>query len=357
MTERIDRERLLRLPKAELHVHLDGSLRPATMLELADEQGVPLPHQDEAALRDYMHVRDAADLVGYLERFELSLAVMQTEPALERIAYELAADAAAENVRYIEVRYSPALLTEEGLSLEAAVEAPLAGLRRAFDEFGILSGIIICAIRSMSSAMSLRLAQLAVDYRDRGVVAFDLAGAEAGHPSIDHAVAFDLAALSNLPVTIHAGEAWGPLSIAQALHRCHARRIGHGTRLGEDAELLDFVRDFRIPLEVCPTSNVQTHATPALENHPLRTYYDHDVVVTVNTDNRLMSGVSLTDEYQRIHEALDFEWAELVDIARMGFQSAFLPYPQKLALLADVDREIIELNAASREPGAGSREP
>lgn len=340
----VTRELLERLPKAELHVHLDGSLRAETMLELADEQGVPLPHAEPDALRDFMHVADAADLVGYLERFELSLAVMQTEAALERVAYELAQDAAAENVRYIEVRYSPALLTEEGLSLEAAVEAPIAGLRRAYDDFGIVSGIIICAIRSMSPETSLRLADLALDYQDRGVVGFDLAGAEAGFPSIEHADAFDRVAYGNLPATVHAGEAWGPDSIAQALHRCHARRIGHGTRLGEDRDLLDFVRDFRIPLEICPTSNVQTHATPSLDNHPLRVYYDHGVVVTLSTDNRLMSGVSLTDEYERVHQALRFDWEELVDITRMAFQSAFLPYPEKLALLAAVDDEIGRLN-------------
>lgn len=336
----VTRERLTRLPKAELHVHLDGSLRPGTMLELAAEQGVPLPHDDAEALSRYMHVDEATDLVGYLERFAVSLSVMQSADALERIAYELAEDAAAENVRWIEVRFSPALNTEEGLTLEEALEAPLAGLARAREDFGIMSGVIVCALRNHESAESLRLAELAVDYLDRGVVAFDLAGAEDGHPATEHAEAFDYAAAHSLPITIHAGEAFGPESIALAIHRCHARRIGHGTRLQEDPDLLHFVRDFRIPLEICPTSNVQTGATRTLATHPIRTYYDRGLVVTVSTDNRLMSGVSLTDEFEALHRDLDFNWEELVDIARMGFQSAFLSWPEKLALLAIVDEEI-----------------
>lgn len=342
MTDRtVTYERLKAMPKAELHVHLDGSLRPETMLELAAEQGVPLPVEDDPkALADFMHVGDATDLVGYLERFALTLSVMQTDDALERIAYELAEDAAAENVRYIEVRFSPVLNTEEGLTLEQALEAPLRGLKRAFDDFGIISGVIVCAIRNMEPTVGLDLARLAVDYMDRGVVAFDLAGAEAGHPASRHAAAFDYAAANNLPITIHAGEAWGPDSIGEAVHRCHARRIGHGTRLGEDEDLLAFVRDFRIPLEVCPISNVQTGATRSIETHPIRPYYDRGVVVTVSTDNRMMSGTNLTDEYWRLHESLGFTWPELVDLTRMGFQSAFLPYPEKIALMTDVDGEL-----------------
>lgn len=340
----VTRERLVALPKAELHVHLDGSLRPQTMVELAAEQGVFLPHEDAESLGSYMRVDVATDLVGYLERFQVSLSVMQTAEGLERIAYELAEDAAAENVRWIEVRFSPALFTEEGLTLEQAIEAPLEGLARARQDFGIMSGVIVCALRSQDPVMSVRLARLAVDYADRGVVAFDLAGAEHGYPAIDHADAFDLVAAANLPITIHAGEAYGPESIAQALQRCHARRIGHGTRLHEDEDLLHFVRDFRVPLEICPTSNVQTGATRALGTHPIRTYYDRGLVVTVSTDNRLMSGVSLTDEYEALHNSLDFSWDELVDVARMGFQSAFLSWPEKLALLAIVDEEIGRLS-------------
>lgn len=339
----VTRELLTRLPKAELHVHLDGSLRPGTMIELAADSGVILPHTDADALGRYMHVDERTTLPGYLERFAVSLSVMQTAEGLERIAYELAEDAARENVRWLEVRFCPALNTEEGLSLEEALEAPLAGLARARDDFGILSGVIVCALRSRDPRESMQLARLAVDYMDRGVVAFDLAGAEHGYPAADHAEAFDLVAANNLAITIHAGEGYGPLSINQALHRCHARRIGHGTRLGEDPTLFAYVRDFRIPLEVCPTSNVQTGATRELSTHPIRPYYDKGIVVTVSTDNRLMSGVTLTDEYEALHRELGFSWDELVDVTRMGFQSAFLPWPEKLALLERVDREIAAL--------------
>ena len=343
----VTRELLERLPKAELHVHLDGSLRPETMLELAARHGKPMPADEPEALRDFMHVRDARNLVDYLARFETTLSVMQTGDALERIAYELAEDAARENVRWLEVRFCPALNTEGGLTLEQALEAPLAGLARAREDFGILSGVIVCALRSRDPMESMQLARLAVDYMNRGVVAYDLAGAEHGYPASDHADAFDHAAANNLPITIHAGEGYGPESINQALHRCHARRIGHGTRLGEDAALFAYVRDFRVPLEVCPTSNVQTGATRQLSTHPIRTYYDRGVVVTVSTDNRLMSGVTLTDEYVALHQHLGFSWEELVDVSRMGFQSAFLSWPEKMALLAIVDEEIGRLSQSA----------
>jgi adenosine deaminase len=336
----VTRELLTRLPKAELHVHLDGSLRPQTMIDLARSGGIALPHDDAESLGRFMHVDETTDLPGYLERFGISLSVMQTYEGLERIAYELAEDAAKENVRWIEVRFCPALNIDGGLTLEQALEAPLAGLARARADFGILSGVIVCALRSRHPRESLQLAELAVQYMDRGVVAFDLAGAEKGYPASDHAEAFDLAAAKNLPITIHAGEGYGPESINQALHRCHARRIGHGTRLGEDPALFAYVRDFRIPLEVCPTSNVQTGAARSLATHPIRDYYDRGVVVTVSTDNRLMSGVSLTDEYVALNQHLRFTWDELVDVSRMAFQSAFLPWPEKLELLERVDAEI-----------------
>lgn len=339
----VTRERLARLPKAELHVHLDGSLRPQTMIELARDAGVPLPHADADSLGRFMHVDETTDLPGYLERFGVSLSVMQSAEGLERVAYELAEDAAKENVRWLEVRFCPALNTEGGLTLEQALEAPLAGLARAREDFGILSGVIVCALRSRDPMESMQLARLAVNYMNRGVIAYDLAGAEHGYPASDHAEAFDHVAANNLAITIHAGEGYGPLSINQALHRCHARRIGHGTRLGEDPALFAYVRDFRIPLEVCPTSNVQTGATERMSTHPIRQYYDGGVVVTVSTDNRLMSGVTLTDEYVALNQHLGFTWEELVEVSRMGFESAFLPWPEKQELLERIDAEIAGL--------------
>ncbi len=343
----VTRELLEQLPKTELHVHLDGSLRPETMIELAKEYGVELPHWEPEALREHMHVKDARNLVDYLARFDTTLSVMQTEEALERIAYELAEDNARENVRYMEVRYSPVLNIQGGLTLDQAVDAPLRGLRRAEQDFDIRTAIIICGIRNMSPGTSMQLAELTIDHHDRGVVAFDLAGAEYNYPARKHRDAFYKVVNANIAATIHAGEAYGPESIHEALHYCNANRIGHGTRLFEDPELMQYVNDFRIPLEICLTSNVQTKAVNRFEEHPLRLYYDEGLVVTLNTDNRLMSGTTVTEEFWRAHKFLDFTWDELCDIAVMGFQSAFLPYREKVQLVEAVREEIVRISKSA----------
>jgi adenosine deaminase len=341
----LERSLLLRLPKAELHVHLDGSLRPETMLELASEYGRPMPRAEPHALAEFMHVTDARNLVDYLARFEVTLSVMQTAEALERIAFELAEDLAAENVRYAEIRYSPLLHTREGLPLTEAVDAPLRGLQRAREAFGIRTGLIICGIRNMEPETSRDLADLTVAYKNRGVVAFDLAGAEYNYPAKKHRDAFFTVINKNMAATIHAGEAYGPESIHQALHYCKANRIGHGTRLYEDPDLVDYVRDFRIPIEICLTSNVQTHAVPSFEEHPLRRYYDEGLVLSLNTDNRLMSATTVTEEYWRAHQHLGFTWPELVDVALMSFASAFLGWEAKQRLIQEVKQEIRGIEA------------
>ncbi len=339
----LTRELLRALPKAELHVHLDGSLRPKTMLELAEAGGVRLPASEPEALAEAMRAQDSRDLAEYLEKFAVTLSIMQEPEALERTAYELAEDAAAENIRYMEVRYSPILHTEAGMSLDEAVEAPLRGLMAAEQTFGIRTGLIVCGMRHLDSASSLELAELAVAFKDRGVVGFDLAGGEAGNPAKGHSPACEYAAYHNLPLTIHAGEGFGPASIAQAIHHCHARRIGHGTRLREDPELEAYVNDFRIPLEVCLTSNVQTRVVPSIREHPFRRYFDAGLVVTLNTDNRLVSGTTLTEEYWLAHTELGLEWEELKEVALLGFQAAFLPYAAKVNLLEEVEEEIREM--------------
>jgi adenosine deaminase len=331
------------LPKAELHVHLDGSLRPETMIELAASAGKPLPSTDPVELAGLMRAEDTNNLEEYLKNFDVTLSVMQHGDALERIAFELAEDNAAENVRYLEVRYSPLLHTREGLPLTEAVEAPLRGLARARKKYDIRTAIIICGIRNMDPGTSRDLADLTVAFKGRGVVAFALAGAEYNYPAKKHRDAFFTVINKNMATTIHAGEAYGPESIHQALHYCRANRIGHGTRLYEDPELMRFVDDFRIPLEICLTSNVQTGAVPSFAEHPLRTYYDYGLVVTLNTDNRLISGTTLTREYLLAHEHLGFTWEELKEIARMGFRSAFLHRPEKEAMLERVEGEIRKL--------------
>jgi adenosine deaminase len=344
---KVTRELLERLPKTDLHVHLDGSVRPETLIDLARVQGVEMPRWDPAALRDYMHVTDAQNLVDYLSRFDTTLSVMQTYDALERIAFELAEDAAAENVRYMEVRYSPVLNIRGGLTLQQAVDAPLDGLRRAEEQFGIRTGVIICGLRNMSPETSTDLADLTLQFKNRGVIAFDLAGAEYNYPAKKHREAFYRVINANIAATIHAGEAYGPESIHQALHYCNANRIGHGTRLFEDPDLMAYVNNFRIPLEICLTSNVQTRAVPSFEQHPLRLYYDEGLVVTLNTDNRLMSATTVTDEYWRAHKYLGFTWDELCDIAIMGFESAFLPYQERLSFVHRMKEEIAALGESA----------
>jgi adenosine deaminase len=341
----VTRELLRRLPKAELHCHLDGSLRPETMLELGAQYERPMPAADAESLRDYMTVSDAQNLEDYLERFAITLSVMQTADALERISYELAEDARRDGVKYIEVRYAPVLNVREGLSLEQAVEAPLRGLARAEAEHGITGRLIICAIRNMAPSVSQELAELAVAYRHRGVVGFDLAGGEAGNPARAHARAFEYARMHDLACTCHAGEGDGADSVRDAVHVCGAHRLGHATRLIEDTSLTDYCNDRRITLEICLTSNVQTRATQSYATHPFREYYDRGLNVVLNTDNRLMSGVTLTDEYVHAAESLDFTFDELSRVAMNGFESCFLPYAERLKLVAAAESEIRALRA------------
>lgn len=339
----VTREVLERLPKTDLHVHLDGSLRPETMVELAREYGKAIPHEDPRALAEAMRTPHARNLEEYLERFRTTISLLQHADAMERVAFELAEDNARENVRYMEVRFSPILHTREGMPLPEAVEAPLRGLARARKAFGIRTALIICGIRNMDPATSRDLADLTVAFKGKGVVAFDLAGAEYNYPAKKHRDAFFTVINKNMATTIHAGEAYGPDSIHQALHYCRANRIGHGTRLHEDADLMQFVKDFRIPLEICLTSNVQTRAVPSFAAHPLRYYYDEGLVVTLNTDNRLMSGTTVTDEYLRAHQHLDFTLEELVEVTLMGFESAFLHWDEKRALVEAVKAEIADV--------------
>jgi len=336
-------ERLLRMPKAELHVHLDGSLRTTTMVELAAERGVTLPTDDPAALYDYMVVDDALNLEDYLERFHLTLALMQDAEGIERIAYELIEDHANENVRYVEVRFSPILNAQGELEAHQALEAVLAGLQRAESKFDVKTGVIVCALRSLDSSVSTDMAELAVAFADRGVCAFDVAGAEAGNPVRDHLEALRTAERAGLPITIHAGEGFGASSIRQAIEDGGAGRIGHGTRLLEDESLLAQVRDAGIPLEICITSNVQTRVAATHSEHPIRHYYEEGLAVCLCTDNRLMSGVTLTEEYEHARDELDFTWQQLLRVARMGFESAYAPSEVKEELLAHFDREVIGL--------------
>ncbi|MBM4117461.1 adenosine deaminase [bacterium] len=340
----IDREWLTRLPKTDLHVHLDGSLRPLTLLELAAAQGVELPATNERELRALTQVQgEERSLSHYLRAFMYTLPVLQTAPALERVAYELALDAAAENVRLIEVRYSPLLHRERGLHNREIIEAVARGLRRAEAETGILTGQILCGIRSMTPERSLELAQATLLYKDLGIVAFDLAGEEKDYPAKQHREAFYFVLNHNLNSTLHAGEAFGPESIAQALHYCGTHRIGHGTRLFESPELMNYVNDHRIPLEMCLTSNVHTGAVSSLQDHPCRKYLELGLRVTLNTDNRLISDTSVTLEFERATRAFALTVGDIHELILNGFKSAFLPHRQKAALMRQVVEELESL--------------
>jgi adenosine deaminase len=334
-------ETLRRLPKTDLHLHLDGSLRPRTVWELAQEQGVRLPAKTAGELaRKLVAGPQVKSLGDYLKTFDITLSVLQVPDALERVSYELAEDCAAENVRHMEVRYSPILHQAQGLKLPAILEPVLAGLKRAEREFRLSTGVIICGMRNISPRRSLELARLAVAYKDRGVVAFDLAGEEKDHPAKDHQRAFRLIADHNLASTVHAGEGFGPPSIAQALHDCGAHRIGHGTRLREDTGLLHYVNDHRVPLEVCLTSNVQTRAVKSLKDHPFRQYLDMGLRVTLNTDTRTVSNTNLTKEYALAARAFRLSPYQVKRILIGGFKSAFLPYAEKARMLRQVVLEI-----------------
>ena len=331
------------MPKAELHVHLDGSLRPATMIELAHQVGAVLPTADPDELRQWMLVKDARNLEDYLARFEYTIAVLQTPEAIERVAYEMVADAAADGLRYIEVRYCPELSTRHGLTMDDAIAAEWRGLQRGEREFGVVARIINCTLRHFDPQRSLEIAEHSVRMRNHGVVAFDIAGPEAGYPPQAHREAFDVAARGGLGITVHAGEAAGWESIFEAIHSCHAMRIGHGTRLFENPELLRYVRDRRICLEVNITSNLQTRVVASAAEHPVSRYYHEGVPVTLCTDSWLMSGVVLTDEYLTAQQSLGLSLTDLEAMALTAFEHAFLPWPERSALLARARADLASL--------------
>lgn len=329
------------LPKTDLHVHLDGSLRLETILDLGKRDQIELPAKDEEGLRAAIGCgRHFGSLTEYLRGFDITLRVMQTEEALERIAFELAEDAHRENVRYMEVRYAPMLHTRSGLKLTRVVEAVLEGLRRARETYGIKANVIICGIRNISPASSYEMAELAVAYKGRGVVGFDLAGAEADFPAKHHRAAFQLVRDNNINCTIHAGEAYGPESIAQAIHVCGAHRIGHGCRLRENGDLLHYLNDHRVPLECCPSSNVQTGAVRDLQSHPLRLLFDLGLRVTINTDNRLITDTSVSKELYAVHSELGIPFVDIKAMIVAGFKSSFQPFHEKQALLRKVVHEL-----------------
>jgi adenosine deaminase len=337
---------IVKAPKALLHDHLDGGLRPATVAELADAIGHRLPETDPEALGAwFVSAADSGSLERYLETFAHTVAVMQSENALHRVARECALDLAADGVVYAEIRYAPEQHLDHDLTLDQVVEAVLAGFAEGSAEAAALGrpirvGTLLTAMRH--AARSQEIAELAVRYRDNGVVGFDIAGAEAGFPPTRHLDAFEYLQRENFHFTIHAGEAFGLPSIWQAIQWCGADRLGHGVRIVDDitgrrlGRLSAYVRDKRIPLELCPSSNVQTGAAPSIAEHPIGLLHDLRFRVTVNTDNRLMSGTSMSREMALLSEAFGWGWSELQWLTINAMKSAFIPYDERLAIITEV---------------------
>ncbi len=352
-------EELRRAPKVLLHDHLDGGLRPATVIELARELGYEgLPTTDEAELsRWFTQGAARQDLVLYLETFDHTVGVMQTKDALQRVAHECAEDLAADGIVYAEVRFAPEQHLLEGLTLDEVVTAVLEGFRQGSAGTALTVGLIVTAMRH--AAHSTEIAELAVRHRDAGVVGFDIAGSEAGNPPTRHLDAFQLVASENFHITIHAGEAFGLPSIWEAVQLCGAERLGHGVRLVDDIEVDDdgratlgrlagFIRDRRVPLEMCPTSNVNTGVCGSIAEHPIGLLARLRFRVTVNTDNRLMSGVSLTSEMASLVDAFGYGWDEIEWLTLNAMKSSFWPFDQRLGI---INRQIKPAYAQLRASG------
>lgn len=327
----IDKLRLM--PKTELHLHLDGCVRPATLIELAQSQHYALPVQDAAQLLPYMQVGEhCGSLKEYLEKFDFVLPLLQTAEALERVAYEAVAHCAEQGCLYAEIRFAPQLHTMQGLTLVETIRCVLRGLTQAQADHAIQAQAIIICMRHHSEALNLAVVEAAALLAGQGVAAVDLAGDEASYPPRLFRRVFARARELGLPATIHAGEAAGTDSIREALDGLGAVRIGHGIRLKESPELVAEVQSRRVPLEMCPTSNIQTKAVPGWEAYPIREYVDRGLLVTVNTDNPTVSNTTLTSEYAELNRRFGFSWDELKQIALNGAEAAWLPEADKQAL-------------------------
>jgi adenosine deaminase len=346
---KLTKEFLRSVPKVLLHDHLDGGVRPQTVIELAKDQGyTKLPTNDAGELAEWFH-RGATrgSLSLFLEGFEHTCAVMKNEEALERVAYEMMEDMKKDNVVYVETRFAPVFHATKSLDTHKVVMSILKGLERGKKDFGVQYGVIVCAMRHMEPSVSQEVAELAVDFRNRGVVGFDLAGEEGGYPPKKHVDAFHYIQRENFNITVHAGEAFGKESIWQAIQWCGAHRIGHATRLIEDMRikngevlsmgtLAQYVLDKRIPLEICLTSNVHTGAVPRMEEHPFAIYYKYKFRCTLNTDDRLMSNITLTDEYFTAVEKFGMTIDDLEKLTINAMKSAFIPYKQRIPIIYEV---------------------
>ncbi|MFW6180869.1 MAG: adenosine deaminase [Spirochaetota bacterium] len=362
-------ELLRKAPKVLIHDHLDGGLRPDTVVELAGQQGVELPERDPDRLRSwFFDGKNKQSLAAYLKGFQLTTGVMQSEQALYRAAYEMMEDLSRDGVVYVETRFSPLFHTRGGLTHDQVVESVLRGLRDGSRVFGVAWGLVVCAMRNMPPASSMEMARLAVRYRNQGVVGFDLAGDELGYPPKDHLEAFHYIQRNNFYITVHAGEAFGKESIWQAVQYCGTHRIGHGLHLKDDimstkhrrimemGTLAQYVLDRRIPLELCLSSNLHTGAVPDLRYHPFPLFFHNGFRVTLNTDNRLMSGTTLTNELLAACRSYGLTLRDVEKLTINAMKSSFIDFHTRLRLIYDTIKPGFARLAKSGGPSRQSQE-
>lgn len=333
MSDNLTFDVLKRMPKVDLHLHLDGSVKPDTIIALADKNGFRLPTRDKNELLSYMRAdNECSSLAEYLEKFSFVCSFLQTAEALELAAYEVVQQSAEHGCLYIEVRFAPLLHTESGLSSEEAISSVIAGLRRGERDFGVKARCIAICLRGHSEEKNLEVIQAAARFLGRGLVAVDLAGAEAAYPAKLYAAHFQLARSLGLPATVHAGEASGAESVRTAVLELGASRIGHGIRMRDNDEVMELVAGLGIPLEMCPVSNLQTKAVDDWASYPLREYMDMGIKVTVNTDNLTVSDTTITKEYAELLRHFRLTAKEMCGLAMNGVQAAFLPIGEKKEL-------------------------
>jgi len=324
------RELIKRLPKVDLHCHIDGALRTRTIIELAQLQNYKLPTYDEEELKKYVTVsKSCRSLSEFLEKFEIFYPLLKDREAMKRVTYELIEDAKKENIVYLEARFAPVLQSKEGLNMEDVLKAVLEGKKLGEENFGIKCGIILCVYRGQPPESWYETVELAKKYKDKGVCGVDLAGDESRYPAKDFKEVFELAQKYNLNITVHAGEAAGAESIRWAIDLLGAKRIGHGVRLKEDRFLYERVKNAKIPLEMCLTSNVHTEVVPSYKKHPIKEYYYDGIRVTVNTDDRGVSDIDLSYEWEVCIDEIGFKLEDLLDMNINSIEAAFLDESEK----------------------------
>lgn len=322
------RDLVKKLPKVELHCHLDGSIRPQTLRKIADPQGIPLPTDDEQLNTLLVAPENCQNLNEYLERFDLVLTCLQTETALQTAACDIISQAAEENIKYIEVRFAPSLHTEKGLSLPKIIAAVLAGLNEGAKQFGVKSNALLCGMRHEERQSIEQIVHLADTFKQSGIVGFDLAGNEVDFPPYTFEETLDLVNQLDIPLTLHAGECGCGQNVADAV-KLGAKRIGHGIALKDTPEYFSLLKQNNVLVEMCPTSNFQTKTVTSLAEYPFKTFLDAGINICINTDNRTVSGTTLTDEYMKLHEWYDITYQDMEILNHHAVNGAFIPDSEK----------------------------